>query len=207
MARSNGKMNFLAHLYLSGDQPETLCGNFIGDGVKGNIAQQYDDNVRIGVELHRFIDHFTDNHDITAEARKIIRPHFRKYAGVVLDVYFDHFLGKDWHQYHPQQLEQFVAEKERILHDFSPEMPPKSKRFFTYMVASRCLVRYRDFDGLHQVFVGMANRTPFQSNMEFAVPVLKENYREMQQTFERFFPELQEASARFLEEKQYKYKP
>lgn len=200
MPRANGKMNFLAHIFLSGDQPETICGNFIGDGVKGNISQKYASEIQKGIRLHRFIDDFTDNHEITDTARKIIRPEFRKYAGVVLDVYFDHFLGKNWNQFHQQKLEDFVEKKEQVLAEFFPVMPQKSQRFFRFMKSSNCLVRYRDFDGLHQVFTGMANRTPFESNMENAIPVLKENYADLFTAFRAFFPELQNASAQFLNE-------
>ena len=79
-------MNCLAHIYLSGNDEELLFGNFIGDGVKGNQIDDYRPEIQAGINLHRFIDHYTDNHLVTAEARKIIRPDFRKYAGVVLDV-------------------------------------------------------------------------------------------------------------------------
>lgn len=191
-------MNFLAHLYLSGKQPETICGNFIGDGVKGNISERYDPDVQKGIALHRFIDHYTDNHPITHEARKIIRPVFRKYAGVVLDVYFDHYLGINWNNYHPENLESFVNRMEKLLESFESEMPQKSRRFFAYMRSSRCLINYRDMDSLSMVFHGMASRTPFQSNMEHAIPVLRSNYDELEEAFQAFFPELITASEKFL---------
>lgn len=191
-------MNFLAHLYLSGPHPETICGNFIGDGVKGKIEGIYPADVQKGIALHRFIDTYTDNHPVTAEARKLIRPHFRKYSGVVLDVYFDHFLGINWHKYHPQKLEHFVEAVELILESFEPTMPPKTKRFYHYMKSYQWLLNYRELQTLTEVFQGMASRTPFVSNMENAVVVLKEHYTELEDSFSTFFPELKDASEKFL---------
>jgi len=200
MASSNGNMNFLAHLYLSGPQPETIFGNFIGDGVKGNAAGLYPADVQKGIALHRFIDTYTDTHPVTAEARKIIRPQFRKYSGVVLDVYFDHFLGVNWHEYHPQKLENFVEKVESILGDFEPNMPAKTQRFYHYMKSYQWLLNYRKFETLSEVFQGMASRTPFVSNMENAVIVLKEHYPELEERFTTFFPDLIAASENFLQD-------
>src|SRR5690606_16098982 len=106
----------------------------------------YPADVQKGIQLHRFIDTYTDTHRVTAEARKLIRPQFRKYSGVVLDVYFDHFLGVNWHKYHPQQLENFVEEVESILEDFEPNMPPKTQRFYRYMKSYQWLLNYRKLD-------------------------------------------------------------
>lgn len=197
MAYSSGIMNFLAHIYLSGNHPETLCGNFIGDGVKGKQALDYTNNVQRGIELHRFIDHYTDNHELTAEARKMIRPYFRKYAGVVLDMYFDHFLGANWSAHHRDSLEVFVPRVHNVLNDFEDQMPQKTQRFFHYMKMHNWLLNYRELDALSSVFKGMASRTPFESNMENAVPVLKAHYNEIKLVFDEFFPELKSACAEF----------
>ncbi len=190
-------MNFLAHIYLSGDEPDTIWGNFIGDGVKGKQLLSYPKGIRQGIELHRHIDHFTDNHPITAEARKLIRPHFRKYAGVVLDMYFDHFLGQDWERYHHQPLEEFVPEIHDLLNRFEPKMPEKTRRFFFYMKEHNWLLNYRNLDSLSRVFKGMSSRTPFESNMENAVPVLIEHYDELSGFFTEFFPDLEATSRQF----------
>ena len=193
-------MNFLAHIYLSGNDAKTLCGNFIGDGVKGKNANQYSRDVQTGIALHRFIDDYTDNHPVTAEARKIIRPDFRKYSGVVLDVYFDHFLGINWHRYHPEKLEVYVPKIHAVLDDFQPRMPEKTRRFFHYMKSYNWLLNYRDLNSLSDVFHGMARRTPFKSNMEQAVPVLRDKYVDMEQAFITFFPDLEAEAQEYLSE-------
>jgi acyl carrier protein phosphodiesterase len=193
-------MNFLAHLHLSGNNPEIICGNFIGDGVKGKQALEYPQTVQQGIALHRFIDHYTDTHPVTAEARKIIRPQFRKYAGVVLDMYFDHFLGVHWPNHHDDELEDFVPHVHKVLNSFEEQMPAKTQRFFHYMKMHNWLLNYRELDALSRVFEGMASRTAFESNMENAVPVLKQHYSEMEMAFDTFFPELKKACAQFESE-------
>lgn len=192
-------MNFLAHLLLSGNDKPIIFGNFIGDGVKGAEMNEYPSDVQRGISLHRFIDYYTDNHDVTEVGRIIIRPAFRKYAGVVLDMYFDHFLSRNWDTYHSEPLEQFVARMHAILNERESQMPAKTKRFFGYMKSYNWLVNYRDLDSLAEVFSGMAHRTPFQSNMEHAVPVLEQHYEELEQIFTQFFPDLIHASAHFIE--------
>lgn len=194
-------MNFLAHIYLSGSDPRTICGNFIGDGVKGRQVANFSPEVQKGIELHRFIDDYTDNHPVTAEARKLIRPAFRKYAGVVLDVYFDHFLGIRWDDFHHEHLEQYVDKVHETLDGFEPKMPEKTRRFFHYMKIHNWLLNYRDLETLSSVFNGMAHRTPFESNMEVAVPVLRENYAEIESAFLAFFPDLQQESRLFIEDR------
>lgn len=192
-------MNFLAHLLLSGDEKAVIFGNFIGDGVKGAELTEYPSAVQTGISLHRFIDYYTDTHEQTEVGRKIIRPSFRKYAGVVLDMYFDHFLNRNWELYKSEPLPQFISRMHAILDEREPQMPAKTKRFYGYMKSYNWLLQYGDLDTLAEVFRGMAHRTPFESNMEYAVPVLEQHYNELEEVFFRFFPELINASAHFLE--------
>lgn len=192
-------MNFLAHLLLSGNEKSIIFGNFIGDGVKGAELNEYPSDVQTGISLHRFIDFYTDTHELTEAGRKIIRPAFRKYAGVVLDMYFDHFLSRNWESYNAEPLEQFVDRMTKTLDERESQMPAKTKRFFGYMKSYNWLAKYGDLDTLAEVFAGMAHRTSFRSNMEHAVPVLEQHYDELEDIFSQFFPELIHASAHFLE--------
>src|SRR5450432_1821563 len=91
------KMNFLAHLYLSGDNPQVMIGNFIGDFVKGkNLTERFDTDVAKGIALHREIDWFTDTHIVVKQSKDRLRPKYRHYAGVIVDIFYDHFLAKNW---------------------------------------------------------------------------------------------------------------
>lgn len=190
-------MNCLAHLYLSGDDSDILYGNYIGDGVKGKQISNYTPQVQAGITLHRFIDNYTDNHPVTAEARSIIRPYFRKYSGVVLDVYFDYFLGNQWAEHHDTALPDFVEKCHVLLDEFEPHMPAKMQYFFKYMKMYNWLLNYRETEALDKIFNGMAKRTPFKSNMEQAVAVLNQHHPELELAFVEFFPELKNAVSEF----------
>jgi acyl carrier protein phosphodiesterase len=190
-------MNCLAHLYLSGEDSNIMFGNFIGDGVKGKQITTYSPQIQEGINLHRFIDTFTDSHEVTARARSVIRPYFRKYSGVVLDVYFDYFLGNHWQNHHETPLPEFVNNCHLVLDEFEPHMPAKMQHFFKYMKMYNWLLNYRNKEALHQIFGGMARRTPFESNMEQAVMVLNRHHRELELAFEDFFPELKNATTAF----------
>ena len=103
-------MNFLAHLFLSDENPEIMVGNFIADMVKGNSFLGYPTTIGKGIRIHRNIDKFTDSHPIVQLSKKRLRPNYRKYAGVIVDMFYDHLLAVDWHTYSPIPLASF-AEK------------------------------------------------------------------------------------------------
>jgi len=88
-------LNYLAHAYLSFDQPEIIVGNLISDFVKGKKKFDYPPGIQKGIALHRAIDTFTDSHPATKEAKEVFRPHYRLYAGAFIDVAYDHFLAND----------------------------------------------------------------------------------------------------------------
>ena len=101
-------MNHLAHLYLSGSDPDLMLGNFIADAVKGKQVELYALGVQNGIRLHRAIDTFTDAHPVVRQTKAHLYAGYSKFAGVILDIYFDHFLAIGWANYHPQPLADFV---------------------------------------------------------------------------------------------------
>src|SRR5688572_7860936 len=103
-------MNYLAHLYLSGNDQQRMIGNFIADHVKGKAIHDFPEGIRDGIFLHRQIDQFTDSHPVVTESKIRLRGTFHKYAPVIVDVFYDHFLARDWTQYHHQSLEVFAEE-------------------------------------------------------------------------------------------------
>ena len=184
-------MNFLAHAYLSGDNKKILLGNFIGDFIKGRqaLAQLEGDVIR-GVELHRAIDEYTDNHPIVHESKDRLREKYRHYAGVIVDVYHDHFLATHWKEFHSQPLTQFAADTYEAVKSFEKILPEKFKHMFPYMVRGNWLVGYAEINGVHRALSGMASRSPYESKMELASGDLRKYYTEFENEFERFFPEL-----------------
>lgn len=183
-------MNYLAHLYLSGNDKESIIGNFIADHVKGIKIDSYSHGVKTGILYHRSIDEFTDNNEIVRETLINLRPHFRKYSGVVLDMYYDHFLGVEWLEYSDTPLDEYTLAMYAVLKEAYNELPPRSQYILPYMMSENWLLNYRTFEGLHNSFSGIASRTKFYSNLESATEHLKSEYYFYKKSFDNFFPQL-----------------
>lgn len=193
-------MNFLAHAYLSGDDDLILLGNFIGDFIKGRQAlSELEPGVIRGVELHRAIDEFTDNHAVVHESKNRLRPVYRHYAGVIVDVFYDHYLATHWNEFHHQRLETFATDTYKKVGAFDAIIPASFREMLPYMVRGNWLVSYRDVDGVHRALSGMASRTPYNSKMELASRDLRKNYDAFRLEFERFFPSLKAFSEEWLQ--------
>lgn len=183
-------MNFLAHLYLSGCDEEVIIGNFIADMVKGQQINGYSAGIVRGIRLHREIDRFTDIHPIVVESKKRLRKKYRLYAGVVVDMYYDHFLAKNWSSYSVIPLTDYVENAYAILQRNHDILPPRGRYILPFMTENNWLVNYADLDSLRKNFGGMARRTPFDSGMEDAVDDLLAHYKLFDKEFREFFPGL-----------------
>ena len=192
-------MNFLAHLYLSGTNPEIRVGNFIGDFVRGrNVYEQFIPNIALGIELHREIDDFTDSHAVVRESKIRLRPKYRHYAPVIVDVFYDHFLASLWSNFHPLTLDQYAKESYDLLQKFSDQLPVRVQQLLPYMINGNWLVNYAQLEGINRALSGMAHRTPYESKMEEATVELKKYYSDFEKEFLQFFPELKEMCEQFL---------
>lgn len=190
-------MNLLAHIFLSGDDQELLVGNFIGDHVKGNRKLEYPDGIRRGIELHRAIDHFTDTHAITAKGRSYLYSRQSKYAGVVLDLFYDHFLAANFHNYSKIPLPQFSQTKYRQLAEAQHWFPEKVKHFYPFMVERDWLTGYASVEGIGRTLTGLSRRVAFQNRMHEATEDLLQWYQPLENDFKAFFPELVRFSTTF----------
>jgi acyl carrier protein phosphodiesterase len=190
-------VNFLAHLYLAGNDEHLIIGNFIADHVKGNRINGFDENIRLGIKMHRDIDHFTDNHPVVRKSIARLRPIYRKYAGVIVDMYYDHYLASEWASFSDLGLKEFTSMRYAILQNNLWILPERSQRVLRYMKMQDWLLAYAHFDGLQEAFAGMSRRTAFISKMENAVMDLKTDYESYQMEFRQYFPEL----CRFVNEK------
>jgi acyl carrier protein phosphodiesterase len=183
-------MNYLAHFYLARPDPDLTFGNYIGDGVKGSDLKMYSEAVQRGIRFHRFIDSFTDSHEVVLDAKKIFYPSQAKFSGVVTDVLFDHFLAVNWDQYSKQNLQDFAKGCYRAVNEHPKAMPIRSVRFYQYMTSNNILEGYSTLIGIQRVFEGMDSRTKYQSNMSEAVVNLENHFDELTQLFHAFFPDL-----------------
>lgn len=194
-------MNFLAHISLSGDNPKIMVGNFIGDFVKGrNLLEQFEPEIARGIALHRAIDEFTDSHPIVTVSKNRLRPTYRHYSAVIVDMFYDHLLAKNWEQYYNEFLPDFAERSYRILEGFHPILPEGVKYMLPYMTKGNWLVNYARLEGIERALSGMARRSKHESKMELAVEDLKKNYDEFTQEFSIFYPQLQAFSKNWLEQ-------
>lgn len=192
-------MNFLAHLYLSGDNTKIMVGNFIGDFVKGrDLAPHYDTDIVKGIELHRAIDAYTDSHPIVLQSKIRLRPKYRHYAPVIVDVFYDHFLAKYWDAYHPDLLPDYAEHIYSILESFKSILPRDTQTMLPYMIRGNWLVNYSKLNGIQQALAGMSRRSKFNPKMDESVDDLQLHYDDFKNEFTAFFPELKKFCDHFI---------
>jgi acyl carrier protein phosphodiesterase len=185
-------MNFLAHLYLSGESDEIKLGNFIGDYVKGNKHQHYPAQVAFGIRLHRSIDAFTDNHPEVKACMQLLKPGYGRYSGVIVDIFFDHFLASNWHDYSPYTLRTFAKQSHAIFLANFLMLPTKVKQFLPFLIHHKRLESYAERESLYHVLEIMSKRTSLPSNSEWAMTILHQEYDQFEWLFRSFFAELTE---------------
>lgn len=183
-------MNFLAHIYLSGNDKDVIIGNFIGDEVKGKSYEDYPVSIQKGLLLHREIDTFTDAHPIVRQSTKRLHHKYSHYSGVIVDILYDHFLAKNWNKYSDTPLEKFAGDFYRLLEENRNALPPATLRMMPYMINGNWLLSYATINGISEVLTNMNYRTKNRSKMNLAVNELQEYYTEFEAEFTAFFEEL-----------------
>lgn len=185
-------MNYLAHLYLSGDSEGVIIGNFIADAVKGTQINRYSEEIRKGISWHRKIDSFTDKHEIVRQSKNRLMPEYHKYSAVIVDVFYDHFLAADWEKYSTVSLRFFCDSVYAMLEKKCSLFPLKSQQFLRYLAENDILFNYKNMDGIEKALKGLSYRARFNSNMHFAHRDLLKDYDLYKREFEIFFSDLGE---------------
>jgi acyl carrier protein phosphodiesterase len=184
-------VNFLAHLYLSGPPGEIMLGNFMADSVRSSMDHEFSAGIQQGIRLHRHIDRFTDNHPLVTQSKERLRVRYHKYAPVIVDVFYDHFLAHYWKEYYPDaSLGPYAEVIYTFLGKHRSVFPDRSNQFFEYMVRTNALCLYAKTEGIQRVMTGMSHRARFSSGMETCTEELILHYPEFEQEFRLFFPEL-----------------
>lgn len=183
-------MNYLAHLHLGGQRPGQLLGSLYGDFVKGRLQGQFNPEIEAAIQLHRSIDVFTDRHPVVDLALSRFTLTRRRYAGIVLDVFFDHCLARDWTLYADQPLEQFTSDVYRVL-AAEPQLPGRLAQIAPHMTANDWLGSYREFAVLDQVLRGISRRLSRPEELAAAMEELRRLYEPLSEDFRLFYPELQ----------------
>lgn len=183
-------MNFLAHIYLSGDNEMVTIGNFVADGIRGRKYVDYPKEMQVGILLHRAIDTYTDAHPIFRSSTKKLHKPYRHYSGVIVDIFYDHFLAKNWLNYCSIPLNIYVDKFYHTLQNNFDALPPKFKRLVPYMIDDNWLLSYEKIEGIQLVLNGMNRRTSGKSKMNLATKELKLYYSEFENEFTEFFEDL-----------------
>jgi acyl carrier protein phosphodiesterase len=183
-------MNFLAHIYLSGDDDLIKIGNFMADGIRGKHFESYPLKIQKGIILHRAIDTFTDAHPVFRQSTKRLHAQYHHYAGVITDVFFDHFLAKNWNTYSEEKLEEYVARFYLSLQDNYENLSEKTKALMPIMLKENWLLSYQSVEGIKHILTQMDRRTNNESKMRLATKELTEFYSEFEQEFTIFFEEI-----------------
>lgn len=185
-------MNFLAHIYLSGNDTFRILGNFMADVVRGNQYMQYPEQIQKGILLHRFIDFYTDQHPVFRQTKHRLHEGYGHYSGVITDMYYDHFLAKNWSKFHQDSLEIYANNFYQLLQEHQDLLPDKIQRMSRHMIADNWLVNYQSIQGMQLILYQMDYRTGFKSKMQFATKELQLWETEMEQEFFHFFQDLQQ---------------
>lgn len=183
-------MNFLAHIFLSGNNDLIKIGNFMADGIRGNDYLNYPEEIQKGILLHRAIDTFTDAHPIWRQSKHRLHERYGHYSGVIIDILYDHFLAKNWNNYSNVPLVDFVEQFYQSLRDNYGLLSAKTKKIMPYMIESNWLVSYETIAGIERILFQMDYRTKHKANMQNAVEELKEYYIEFEEEFTLFFQDL-----------------
>ncbi len=184
-------MNFLAHIFLSGEEKvEILIGNFIADFVKGKEKEKYSAGVRAGIEFHYQIDYFTDQHACFRRSVERLKPSQGKYAPVLIDLFYDHFLAVHWDKFHKTDLITFNKEVSQRFSKYEGLLPEKVRLIIPRMVSENWLPNYGTRFGIEKSLENLNRRAKFSDQITTAIEALQTDYKDYEQDFVLFFPEI-----------------
>lgn len=193
-------MNYLAHAYLSFNQPEVIVGNIISDYIKGKKQYDYPLPIQKGIRLHRAIDIFTDSHNAVRQAKQYLKPAVGLYAGAFIDIAFDHYLALDTQCFNTSEaLATFAENTYKTLENHQEWFPETFKKTFPYMKQNNWLYNYRFNWGIEKSFANIARRATYLTSAEECFKLWEENYNAIHQLYKSFFPELKAYSSGFLD--------
>lgn len=183
-------MNFLAHIYLSGDDDFVKIGNFMADSIRGSQYLDYPNSLQKGILLHRHIDSFTDAHPIYRKSKHRLHEKYGHYSGVIMDIAYDHFLAKNWSKYSNEKLEDYAADFYKLMQDNYEILTERTKGMLPYMIGRNWLVSYATIAGLEMILFQMDYRTKHRAHMQEAIVEIQNFYTEFESEFFQFFEEL-----------------
>ncbi len=167
-----------------------MIGNFIADHIRGNNYEEFSEEIQQGIFLHREIDTFTDVHPIVRKSKRRLHKRYRHYDGVIIDIFYDYFLAKNWANYSEIPLDLYTQSVYDLFDKKAAELPKKSQQFISYMIEYNILYNYQYKEGIAKVLNGMNHRTKGKSQMHLAINDLNELQTELEEDFIIFFKDL-----------------
>jgi acyl carrier protein phosphodiesterase len=183
-------MNYLAHAYLSGSNEEVLVGNFIADHLRGNNFDMYPEGVRQGIQLHRRIDTFTDAHPLFKSSKRVFYEGFEKYSGILVDIYFDHFLAKLFHRYHHESLETFSSKVYSVYRNNQHLLPESSTRFLAYVIKNNIYENYAELSGIETVLTHLSHRIGHKVALNESIGLFLDAEKVLEMNFSSFMEDI-----------------
>ncbi|MCM4157144.1 DUF479 domain-containing protein [Gramella sp. AN32] len=200
-------MNYLAHIYLSGDNELLKIGNFMADSIKGKKYLQYAETIQNGIILHRAIDYYTDTHPVVRQSIRKLFPTYGHYSGIIIDIFYDHFLAANWKRFSTIPLKDYTEDFFKLLESNYEVLPKKVKAFMPFMIKDNWLLSYAEIEGIKRVLGGMNRRTGNKSGMDKATKELDLYYSDFEDEFFTFFEDLEDFSKKRIFELEHKKKP
>ena len=182
-------MNYLAHAFLSNNQAHLLVGNFIADHLRGNDFKHLPSEIIAGIHLHRKIDTFTDSHSEFKKAKRIFYVGFEKHSGILVDIYFDHLLAKNFEDYSKISLTDFSSQVYTIYSNHQHLLPQSSARFLEYVIKNNIYHTYSKSIGIETVLFHLSNRIKHQVKLDESLELFHQNELKLQDGFKIFFNE------------------
>ncbi|MET3731810.1 acyl carrier protein phosphodiesterase [Moheibacter stercoris] len=191
-------MNYLAHQFLSFQNADLQLGNLYGEIVRGKDFENFTGDLRKGILLHRSIDTFTDAHEIVKKSSKKFHDKYGKYAPIIVDVVYDYYLIKNWHRFTDLDFEEFTENAYQLFRMHFDEFPPKLQYIMKHLLDYDWFHNYQSLEGIGKTLNGISQRSKFQNNIGSSVKEIEENYEELDQEFQAFFPELIQHCQNFI---------
>ncbi len=185
-------MNYLAHLYLSSYTDAALAGALLGDFVKADHYRDYPPAVAEAILWHRRIDSFTDAHPCHRASKRRLDRRFRHTRGLMVDLFYDHFLARYWDRWATIPLTAFTQRVYVAMESFEGRLPTRLERMLPYMVADNWLWSYRELENVGRALAGLSRRLSATNHLAEGLPELERNYAGLETDFQQFFPQLQE---------------
>jgi acyl carrier protein phosphodiesterase len=183
-------MNYLAHAFLSNNNEEHLVGNFIADHLRGNQFGDYSAGIIEGIHLHRKIDTFTDAHPEFKKAKRYFYNGFEKYSGVLVDIYFDHLLAKNFSTYSAISLQDFSSKVYQVYTNHQHLLPLGSSRFLEYVIKNNIYVSYADPKGIETVLYHLSQRIKHGVQLDQSILLFRQHEKELRLAFTTFFKDI-----------------